>query len=78
MDPEKEIKKLLNEFLMLEDNLLLSERFFVAASVLNWVCLKYQDKQALQYYLDEVKKHLRGEITLYWEDGVIKIKRGKR
>jgi len=77
MEPEKEIKKLLNEFLSLENNIFLSHRFFMAASVLNWASLKFKDKNSLQYYLEEVKKHLRGEITLYWDDGVIKIKRGK-
>lgn len=77
MDPEKEIKKLLSEFLFMKDNVFLSEKLFVAVSVLNWAIIKYNDKLALQHYLDQVKKHLRGEITLYWEDGVVKIKRGK-
>ncbi len=77
MNPEKEVKKLLSEFLLMEENIFLSHRLFVAVSVLNWAVLKYADKNALQHYLDQVKKHLRGEITLYWEHGVVKIRRGK-
>ena len=78
MEPEKEIKKLLNEFLKIKDNIFLTERLFVAVSVLNWAFLKHSDKYALQHYLDQVKKHLRGEITLYWEDGTVRIHRGKK
>ena len=78
MNPEREIKKLLQEFISLKDNVYTSNRIFVAVSVLNWVYTKYTDKMMLQYYLEEVKKHLRGEITLYWEDGVVKIHRGRK
>lgn len=76
MNPEREIKKILEEFLRKEENIVLSEKIFVAVSVLNWAYLKYKDQHVLQHYLELVKKHLRGEIQLYWEKGVVKTKRG--
>lgn len=78
MTAEREIKKILHEYLQYKDNMILSDRIFVAISILNWAYLKYKDQEILRYYLEEVKKHLRNEITLYWEDGIVKIKRGKR
>lgn len=78
MNPESEIRKLLEEFMQVQGNLIMSERMFVAFSVLNWAYLKHKNPELLQYYLNEVKKHLRGELTLYWEDGVVKVHRGKK
>lgn len=78
MNIEREIKIILNEFLQKKDNLILSERIFIAVSILNWAYLNHKDKDVLKYYLAEVKKHLSGEITLYWENGVVRVKRGKK
>lgn len=78
MNPEREIRKLLKEFIRTKDNLVLTDRMFVAISVLNWALQKTKDKNLLQYYLNEVKRHLNGEITLYWENGVVRVHRGNK
>ncbi len=78
MNPEREIRKLLEEYIKVKDNLILSERFFVGISVLNWAYVHYKEREVLAYYLDLVKRHINSEITLYWEKGVVKITRGKK
>jgi hypothetical protein len=45
---------------------------------MNWACEHYKDPKQLNVYFEEVKRHLQGEITLYWSDGIVKIKREKR
>ena len=75
MNLEKEIKKLLSKYLNLEDNVYYSERLFIANSILTWVASKYREQKVYKYYLKEVEKHLKGEITLYWEDGIVKVRK---
>ena len=75
MNLEKEIKKLLEKYIEKEDNLLLSSRLFVANSVLLWAKENVKDPKAIKYYITEVERHMQGEITLYWQNGIVKVKR---
>ena len=75
---EKQIKKMLETFLVKEDNLIIASRLFVAKSVLNWASENTKDSNAFKAYMVEIKRHLNGEITLYWEDGIIKVRKEKQ
>lgn len=75
MSLEKEIRKILSKYLKNEDNLAHAEKLFVAKSVLVWVFENNKDQKAIKYYISEVEKYLKEEIVLYWEDGVIKIRK---
>lgn len=75
---EKQIKKMLESFLKKEGNLLDATRLFVAKSVLLWAAENAKETKAFKIYVSEVEKHLKGEITLYWEDGTIKVRKEKQ
>ena len=74
---EKQIKKIIQTFITRQDNLIVASRLFVAKSVLIWASENTKDLKAFKGYLIEIERHLTGEITLYWEDGVIKVKKEK-
>lgn len=78
IDPQKDIEKIIKAFLIREGNLLNSERLFVAKSVLLWAAENSKTKEAYKSYLSEVERHLNGNITLYWEDGIIKVRKEKQ
>lgn len=75
---EKQIKKMLENFLVKQENLIIASRLFVAKSVLMWAVENTKDPKTLKGYLSEIDRHLKGEITLYWEDGIIKIRKEKQ
>lgn len=68
---------MLESFLKRQDNLLDASRIFVAKSVLLWAIENTKESKSLKYYLNEIEKHLKGEITLYWEDDIVKIRKEK-
>jgi len=72
---EKEIKRLIEKYVTREENLVLANRIFVAKSVLLWVKETVKEQKAIKYYINEIEKHLKGDITLYWEDGIVKVKK---
>jgi len=72
---DDESKKLLSKYLRLEENVYFSERLFVAHTILNWVGSKEREIKVFKYYLKEVEKHLNGEITLYWENGIVRVRK---
>lgn len=72
---EKEVKRLINKYITKDANLILAERIFVAKTVLSWVQETTKEPKAIKYYMNEIEKHLKGEITLYWEDGIVKVKK---
>jgi hypothetical protein len=76
---QNEITKLIKDNLVIEENVYFSERLFVAYSVLRWIFKNYKDEQQTKFYIQEVERHLKKEITLYWEDDIIKVmKKNKR
>lgn len=75
---QKEIKKFLRSFLTMKENILFAERLFVAKSVLMWASEHSANENMFNSYLTEIERHLNGEITLYWEDGKIKIRKEKQ
>lgn len=75
---EKQIKKMLESFLKKEENLIIATRLFVAKSVLIWASENTKDLKAFKAYMAEVERHLNGEITLYWEDDIIKVRKEKQ
>jgi hypothetical protein len=78
MDLEKQISRILKKYTKKEENIIQCQRLFVANSVLRWVVENIKDKEKIIYYLKEAEKHLSGEITLYWQDDTIKVKREKK
>lgn len=72
---ERLIKKMIKHYAIREDNMFYAERLFVANTVLNWVLNTAKDEVHRKQYITQIEKHLTGEITLYWENGVIKIKK---
>jgi hypothetical protein len=78
IDPQRDIEKIIKNFLVREGNLLGSERLFVAKSVLLWAAENSKTKDDYKSYLYEVERHLSGDITLYWEDDKIKIRKVNR
>lgn len=78
MDLEKEIKRYIRDYLKINENVYQSERLFIAKSVLLWALKTAQDQKIFTYYLKEIEKHLNGEITLYWKDGIVKVKKKEK
>lgn len=75
---EKQIKKIIQTFITRQDNLIVASRLFVAKSVLIWASENTKDLKAFKAYMSEIERHLSGEITLYWEDGIIKVRKEKQ
>jgi hypothetical protein len=73
----KEIKKILDSYIKREENVIYAERLFIARAVLFWAAENSKDQRTFKSYLSELERHLNGEITLYWEDGKIKIRKEK-
>ena len=67
--------KFLLKYIEKKDNIYFSNRLFVANTVLNWVLTSFNEQKVIKYYLKEIEKHLKGEITLYWENGIIKVRK---
>lgn len=74
---EKQIKKMIEAHVTKQDNLVIATKLFVAKSVLNWAFENAKDSKAFKAYMSEIERHLNGEITLYWEDGIIKVRKEK-
>jgi hypothetical protein len=72
---EKVIKKMIKDFAIPEDNVFYAERLFVANTVLNWVLKNTKEERQRKQYITQIEKHLVGEITLYWDDEVIKVRK---
>ena len=75
MDIEKIIKRILKEHMAIDGNLYHSEKLFSAKAVLLWIKENAKDKKSLNYYLGLLEKHLKNDITLYWEDGTVKVRK---
>jgi hypothetical protein len=75
MDIEKALKKIIRQYTAVDGNLYHSEKLFSAKAVLLWIKENAKDKKSLDYYLGLLEKHLKNDITLYWEDGTVKIRK---
>lgn len=74
---QKQIKKIIESFAVREGNLIHAEKLFVAKSVLLWAVENSKNDNMLNSYFLEIEKHLTGEITLYWEEDKIKVRKEK-
>ena len=74
---QKEIKKIIESHIIYDGNLIRADRLFIAKAVLLWAVENAKDQKTFTSYLYEIERHLNGEITLYWEDGKIKIRKEK-
>lgn len=61
-----------------DGNLLHTSRVFVAASVIQWIYENTKTDDQISHYLSQVEKHLNGELEMYWENGLIRIRKEKR
>jgi len=78
IDPRREIEKIIELFLVRDQNLLIADKLFIAKSVILWAAENSKTKEEYKSYLSEVQKYLTGDITLYWEDGKIKTRKVNR
>ena len=67
-------QQLIKKFAFLEDNLYNIPRLFTAISILKWAYANKSPNE-IKYYISEIEKHLNGEITLYWQDDIVKVRR---
>ena len=72
------VTKIIKEGLVIKDNVYYSERLFVAYSIILWIFNNKNTEEQKKFYIDQLQKHLNKEITLYWEDGIVKIARNKK
>jgi|LakMenE01Jun11ns_1017448.scaffolds.fasta_scaffold8805101_2 hypothetical protein len=75
---EEAITGILKKYLVIKDNMLLSERLFVAKSVINWIFQNSKNPLIIKSHLEDVEKHINGELELSWKDGFIVRKKNKK
>lgn len=73
MDINLIVKNILNEFMRQEENILHAEKLFVAHSVLKWAFENSSNEKQITFYVEQIKKYLRNELTLVWKEGKIRI-----
>jgi hypothetical protein len=76
-DKELLLKGILKKYLKKEDNIYLSERLFIAKSVLNWIFENSKHPNVINLYVKDLEKYLNGEMELKWIDGIITKKSKK-
>lgn len=69
---------ILKKYLKKEDNMLLSERLFVAKSVINWIFDNTKHPMIIKSYIEDVERYIVGTLDLTWKDGVIVKKKTKK
>ena len=77
-NPEQIINSLYHKYCVKEDNLIILEHLFMAASVIRWAFKNSSRGDEIIQYLMQVEKYLDGEKNLYWEGDIIKVGRAKR
>ena len=78
MTVRKEIQKFIKDYATKDGNIFHAEKLFVANTILNWAFANYKDEKTLRNYILQVERHLNGEIILYWDGDVIKVKNKKK
>lgn len=66
---------MIKDYAIREQNIFYADRLFVANTVLSWVLNNTTEEKQRRQYITQIEKHLTGEITLYWDNGVIKIRK---
>jgi hypothetical protein len=74
-DKEEAIKYILKNFLIIENNILLSERLFIAKSIINWIFQNSKSPHVIDMYMKDLELFLNGKLDLRWVDGVITKKK---
>lgn len=75
---EEAISSMLKKYLKQKENLLLSERLFIAKSFINWIFDNTKHPQIIKTYVDDVEKFIIGEIDMTWKNGIITKKKIKK
>ena len=73
--PEQIIKAMVEKYSTREDNIVHLERLFIAASVVRWVFQNTSNTEEMLKYFMQVDKYLQKEVELYWEEGIIKVRK---
>ena len=68
---EQAIKIILKKHLSINGNLFLSEKLFVAKSVINWIFDNVKSDPVKKVYFENVDKYLKGDLDLKWYNGLI-------
>lgn len=75
---EDAISSMLKKYLKQQENILLSERLFVAKSFINWIFDNTKHPQIIKTYIDDVEKFITGEIDMTWKNGIITKRKIKK
>jgi len=76
-DKDLLLKGIVKKYLKIEDNILLSERLFIAKSILNWIFENSKHPNVINLYMKDLEKYLNGEMELKWINGIITKKSKK-
>lgn len=74
-DREEAIKHILKKFLIIQNNILLSERLFIAKSIINWIFDNSKNSHVIDMYMKDLESFLKGDLDLRWVDGIITKKK---
>lgn len=74
-DRNEAIRHILKNFLVIEDNILLSERLFIAKSIINWIFDNSKNEYVIDMYMKDLELFLKGKLDLRWVDGIITKKK---
>tara|TARA_Y100001938_G_C7874307_1_gene321847 strand:+ start:116 stop:475 length:360 start_codon:yes stop_codon:yes gene_type:complete len=76
---EQVMNNIKQRFLTEEENVVNAEKFFVAASVIRDAVYRQASGEISEYecktYFIAIEKYLTGEIEMFWEDGIVKVKK---
>lgn len=64
-----EFKKVINEALRTEENVIFAERVFMANAIYKKALETTKDEKILFHYIENIKKYLNKEFDIEWEDG---------
>jgi len=76
-DRQEATKHILRKFLTIEDNVLSSERLFIAKSIINWIFDNSKNPHVIDMYMKDLESFLKGDLELHWVDSIIKKKERK-
>lgn len=74
---EQVIKNILKNHLKKNDNLFLSNKLFIAKSAINWIFDNTKYPDIIKHYIKDVDKYLKGELDLFWSNGILIKKKVK-
>lgn len=68
---EQATKQILKKYLSINGNLFLSEKLFIAISVVSWIFDNVKSEPVKKVYFDDVERYLKGDLELKWFNGLI-------